>query len=386
MSSIAWGSGSGADIELPFVGNSTVDALQIGDALFVDFATVSPASDTQFLLQFDGAVGAYNNGATLPAQGVSGNVFSAQVGTNAQLACVVDGQRQAIERTTLSTDFTETAINHTSGPALGMQSFGCRFFYKPGTATGIYQEAQAVSGGNSNWVVKGEGGNPGRIVVALGGSQWDSPYNLVAGQWADISFQYDYTNTRAGFWVNGVYIQGGTVSASGFISYPNTASQIFLMEGWANRENDYSIDTFELWTGDRYSSALPSNGIAPRTIYNPGGTAILSGIISPGNLIEVSWDVDVNSPYAGGVSAVYAFSSGAWVQVGGANPSSPITGLSLPMTAGEMVKIELAASGDTLQTQTPELLWVRVDYAPLSTGGIPFRYQGRTGPSMAGQR
>jgi len=53
-----------------------------------------------------------------------------------------------------------------------------------------------------------------------------------------------------------------------------------------------------------------------------------------------------------------------WTTVGGSNPTSPITGLSIPVQAGvtKWLRVYLAPKADTLQSETPTLNAIRVTH------------------------
>ena len=55
------------------------------------------------------------------------------------------------------------------------------------------------------------------------------------------------------------------------------------------------------------------------------------------------------------------------MQVGGDYPTSPITGLSAVASGTSAVKVELEPKSDTLQTETPVLDWVEIEWVPAIT-------------------
>lgn len=69
---------------------------------------------------------------------------------------------------------------------------------------------------------------------------------------------------------------------------------------------------------------------------------------------------------------VYDCDLGAWVQVGGASPTSPIVGLEIKIADAvtDIIRVTMDPKADALQTETPKLLDLTVTYGPLGGGRI----------------
>jgi len=101
------------------------------------------------------------------------------------------------------------------------------------------------------------------------------------------------------------------------------------------------------------------------------GSAILSDTAFAGATIgQVDWAVDAGS---GTVSAIHLNSGTVgtpiWTQVGGVNPTSPITGLTVVVAATSIVKISLTPVADALQSASPTFDWLML--TPQSTAYQP---------------
>jgi len=82
-------------------------------------------------------------------------------------------------------------------------------------------------------------------------------------------------------------------------------------------------------------------------------------------LTQIDWSGTFGASY-GQVRAVYVYSSGQWVQVGGDYPTPPLTGLSLQVSGPDLVKVELEPKQDALHSETPILDWLSVALEPIT--------------------
>lgn len=112
----------------------------------------------------------------------------------------------------------------------------------------------------------------------------------------------------------------------------------------------------------RYKGSAQNGGAQPSVSCTYAG---LAGVAPT----AVSWSATEGDAY-GRVKRVYVNDVLAgWTQVGGDYPTSPVSvsGLTLPGT-GEAVRVELEPKADALQSETPVLDWVQLEYTAASTG------------------
>jgi hypothetical protein len=120
----------------------------------------------------------------------------------------------------------------------------------------------------------------------------------------------------------------------------------------ANRGFQGYLAGMRLSNAVRYSSAFSPH------LYEAGSVSCTDSAFAGGTVSRVDWSVDSGS---GTVSAVYLWTAAGWQQVGGANPTSPLTGLAVTVPGGgSIVKVALAPLAGGLQLVTPTLDWVQV--------------------------
>lgn len=109
-----------------------------------------------------------------------------------------------------------------------------------------------------------------------------------------------------------------------------------------------------------------------RTRYENGNVIGSYVGVDGQEISEVSWTGTFGASY-GSVYQVYVNDAGVWTQVGGDNPTSPITGLSCVASGSDAVRVHLAPKTDDPQSETPTLGYVRWVQAPHSTVVSPRR-------------
>jgi hypothetical protein len=101
--------------------------------------------------------------------------------------------------------------------------------------------------------------------------------------------------------------------------------------------------------------------------FPAAGTVIAGNNPLAGTLTEVAWSATESGDNEGDVLAVEVWSGGTWQVVGGASPTSPLTGLSLSVVSGNLLRFTLAPKTDALQSETPVLTWAE---ATVEAGGL----------------
>lgn len=214
-------------------------------------------------------------------------------------------------------------------------------------------------GGSDNSTTDGSG-NAWRILI----NNWlPTGVTLQTGVWYHLAFcqwvEDGTNNHKAQMFLNGVGSSVTTLNSSvplycrvcegEYHGQPyvgatnNNQSPIEYLDGqideaWVTRERTYS--------GNFSPVRFPASG-----------TVVAGNNAAAGTLTRIEWSATESGDNEGDVSAVEVYSEGSWQAVGGASPTSPITGLSLPVVAGNLVRFTLTPKADTLQSETPKLTW-----------------------------
>ncbi|MDD3494117.1 MAG: hypothetical protein PHZ19_11545 [Candidatus Thermoplasmatota archaeon] len=144
-----------------------------------------------------------------------------------------------------------------------------------------------------------------------------------------------------------------------------------------------SYDQNPVHFGDEYrlsNVARYSADFSP-TRYPASGTVVaVTPLALPRTINAIAWaattGVDIGDVYQIHVNTGTDLSP-VWTQVGGDNPTSPITPIGLATTAADLVRVTLTPGFDatlsaTLQNETPVLDWLEVDWA--AVGGARAQY------------
>ncbi len=136
------------------------------------------------------------------------------------------------------------------------------------------------------------------------------------------------------------------------------------------RIDDVKYSTVSQFSSDftvaRYKSAAQNSGTQP---YVQASNAGLTGMVPS----AVSWSATTGAAY-GQVKRVWVNGSAGWVQVGGDYPTSPVSVSGLVLPSADAVRVELEpeqVSG--IQSETPVLDWVQLEYTAPATGGRVYR-------------
>ena len=131
------------------------------------------------------------------------------------------------------------------------------------------------------------------------------------------------------------------------------------------RIDDVKYGTVSQFSSDftvaRYKSAAQNSGSQPSVSCTYAG---LAGVAPT----AVSWSATEGDAY-GRIKRVYVNDLQAgWTQVGGDYPTSPVSVSGLVLASEDAVRVELEPKADALQSETPVLDWVQLEYVPVSTG------------------
>jgi hypothetical protein len=192
------------------------------------------------------------------------------------------------------------------------------------------------------------------------------PYTL-AGGWHHLAVTWNGTGRSQLLWVDGVNITNYDYNTSPGGQTTSDAYNVRLGAGTVGAHDEVRLSKVV-----RYSSTFSPHA------YEAGSVACSDTAFGGGTVSRVDWSVDSGS---GTVTAVYLWTSGGWQQVGGANPTSPLTGLAVTVPAGgSVVKVAMSPLAGGLQLVTPTLDWVQVTAS--SVGASRVSRPQRLGPYL----
>ena len=348
---LAWGKPSGADILRPFTGYSTLSSTRIinpgaDEGLMLDWVT--HAHDANALAHIIGREGAGNADDSIDNCDVTPGSWQA------------DGWLGAYDmHDRWSAAASIPQVNVTTGWTVEF------WVYRDVTATVDAKAMFYVSGGSPAAVILIDEyvpttGDQIRFYVcdALNHIVQTTAIGVFpAAVWHHVSLE------RYGDVLN-AYIDGAKVvnglSCAAIIS--DAAKTSFYSSAGSGSVRDYQ---------DLYitQQALHAGAAFAPHRYEAGSAILEDAAFAGGTITDVSWSVDSGN---GAVSAVYLNEgtdlAPSWTQIGGANPSSPITGLSIPVTATNIIKLTMTPLADALQSASPTLDWAMVT---VNTNNLP---------------
>lgn len=365
MATIGWGT-TGADTDLTWVDNSTLSGTRLlTETVLLNWDEPDVAADTFLLQRWNAKSGAYATNETVTCEGASTQTLKAFIGAGGSITGGANALNLAVSHVRPSYWY------HSAGAAQGgAQDWGFRFFFRFNAALGTYQKL--IRNANGSWDITVFAS--GSMNVTINGNSVSlGAGSIVTGTWYELVVHCDNTTSHLfGVWLNGTWIGSNTYSAPAYISYPNSGSNlVFLNLINSDASAPTTGDGLELWLSARHTADLGS-AISPRLFYPASGTVVTANNTLEGTLEEISWFSTESGDNEGDVSTVEVWTSGSWQAIGGASPSSPITGLSLPVVAGNLLRFTLAANVDTLKTETPILTWAQATIG--ATGGIVVPY------------
>ena len=352
MLTIGWGTGSGAQTQLPWADNCSLSGTTVADGqVRLAWQTVAAQSDTYLLADFETApTGEVADGADFPAYG--NNTLTARVVRAGGLTIADCGLRRGVTQ-----DGSTSYLWHRLGtPLWAASSFGARCHLR---LDGHVSERFALNGGNAAWGVGWDAW--GRLYVEVLSRRLTTTEAVVPGTWHDVACQYDHLQSAMRLWVDGVCVGSLWGATAAWVTYPSSASQLFVAGGDRPDASGMSLDTLELWQGVRYAEA---SDLAPRRFLPLTGEIVTTNNPQAGTLTQVEWSAVSGEGNAGRIHQVQVLSGGCWVPVGDDNPTSPLIDLNLPASAGDLLKFVLLPSSDPLATQTPLLTWAKATLLP----------------------
>lgn len=392
MTTIGWGT-SGADVDLPWSGNSTLTNCTIVSSA-VQVAQAVPASDANtlglWLLNEGSGASAVDSSAT----GNTGLTVDAGAGAAWETAAPWQGAAHVAAAAPSAIWLYCDDLASPAQIAAGTYEAWIRPDHDP-TDTSHYDRWLSIE--PNPWLSYdttiavyhiGNVGTPqGRWSVFPGHSVGgfgavDTGAYWSYGDWVHVRVTWVRDASNGGLGTVALYVNGNAI-CSGAYQYAGTndagfGQRIAVLNSWAN--NLYApgaADTIRL------SSVVRSDAW---TRYAGYGIAIAGNSTATGTLTRVAWDAGGSGAFGGAVNNVKVYTGGQWVQVGGYNPTSPITGLALPVVPGNLLRFRVDASSDSARSETTILTSAT---ATITTGGLTLpmitRLPGRVGPSLAGR-
>jgi len=190
--------------------------------------------------------------------------------------------------------------------------------------------------------------------------------------WNHVAVQYERGGTQRVF-VNGIQ----TVSGASGAGANSTGDLIVgrLSKSSTGYQNRCYVDDMRLSDAARYSdtfsparykSAAQNSGTQP---YAQASYAGLAGMVPA----EVSWSATAGDLYGKVKRILVNDVSAGWTAVGGNYPTSPVTISGLVLASADAVRVELEPKADALQSETPVLDWLHLEYTLPVTGGRVYR-------------
>jgi hypothetical protein len=187
-------------------------------------------------------------------------------------------------------------------------------------------------------------------MLGSGSANWTYP-STVDGPTDELLHHYALQYSSAlgtSFYKDGVKTAGGTPSVT-----PTAGASVTL------RGNSFgTTGAYEKFNAFHYTGATLFDANFTPYYYNGSGTRTLQHAASGETLDSIAWTATTNAA-RGAVSAIHVNTGSNetpnWVAVGGANPTSPLTGLNYTVPTN-CVRFTLATGTDTYRRQTPVLL------------------------------
>ena len=374
MATIGWGSGSSADTELAWDGNSTLSSTRVvSGAVQIDVARPAVIASTIALWRLNEA--SWN--------GTAGEVLDA--GANALHGQAINGAVTAAGYMDMAGDFDggdyakapySTEYNLDATDDLTME---CWFKLDRlnahqtliGTMVDGTRRTARVRVNSNNTLLGSVGGSDNATSDGLGNAwrvlvnNWlPSGVTLQTGVWYHLAFcewvESGTNNHKGQLFLDGV---GSTVNtfASEVPLYSRPCEGGYQGQYYIGATNyngspieylDGQVDEVRLARERLYTADFTP------TRFPASGTAISGNNTVAGTLTQIDWTATESGDNEGDVSAVEVYTGSAWQAVGGASPSSPITGLSLPVTTGNILRFTMTPKASTLD-ETPILTWAK---------------------------
>jgi hypothetical protein len=368
----------GADVPggIPFSGNVSLSGCRLvgaggaDDALALDWSR-NPGSNCAALWRFNEAAYTGATGEVLDAIGTA----HGQAMNGAQTATT--GMTRALQTVGASDQYVRfpysSVFAHTGSGAVaawvywdGSTYSGNRLYIRTNSSS-YWGIALFVEDDGTPRLLLVRGGTMRALsgTVALGNG-----WNYLVGRW-DASKQYCDLYTTAG-------VYRDSMSSSGSIRQGKAVTTI-ASDIPAAPYRTLRTDELAIYNQEMPQSAFDALGYW----YPASGSATLTGAgLATRVPTAVSWTATVGAEY-GAVSTIELLDAAlGWTQVGGDNPTSPISVSGITLAADASVRVTLTPKADAIRSETPILQDLTLTYADAATY-IPRRISPiRIGPRL----
>lgn len=363
MGTITWG----ADVAggVPFSGNVSLSGCRLigaggaDDALALDWSR-NPGTDCAALWRFDEA--AY------VAQGVDYEVLDSVTGTTNQgmamigANTVASGMSRCVQTNGAAGDYVRwpyhTIFQHTGSGAVAMWAYCDGATYT--------QQIWCRTNSSTTWGIVLQTLADGRVLLAMvrGGVQRNlnstdtlaAGWNYLVGRW-DAAKQYLDLYTSVGSYHYEMASSGAVRRGSGWTTLGQAVA--------GTATDSLRTDELALWNVEKPQATFDALGYW----YPSSGTGTLTGTGLAAKVPSaVSWNATEGASY-GEVSKVELLDASlGWTQVGGDNPTSPISVSGITLAADQCLRVTLTPKADAIRSETPILQDVTVTYPDAATG------------------
>ncbi len=355
---IRWG-GTGGDINLPWAENCDLDGTRVAsDDVLLDWCQFEPDEQTLGLWHLNEAGWDGTPGEVVDSSG------NGHHGTAANGADTVPGW---LDRAGSFSAPLQTAVEIPYSAALNPDWFTVEFWVKWNGTAADYQTPMSSRDGAAKlgWIMYVENSNTWVFWHGTG-SAWIrtvAAVSPISNQWQHVAV---YLQVLAAV---SIYINGALVGQRGSSLYHvNTSKPTYLGAGYIGGYHwNGLVDEVRLSSGQRYSGPF-----SPTRYPEAGTVTARYGPMTEQRLSQIAWN-GTFGPDTGRLRRLWVYSGGDWQQVGGDYPTSPITGLELPVTGPDLVRVELEPKADALQSETPTLDWLEVGLETAYVPKPPFR-------------
>jgi len=366
-------SGGGADTNETFAGNVALSGTRViaegagDDSLACDWNWPTPGANDMLLKLEDAA------GQTLAD---AGKGYTAYRGTtsgaeNEDASWLTESW---LEEHGLSYNTDLAAYETATAEALPTGTeFSLMLWLKIAASTGAYQTPYY-------WRDAGMG-------IACESYWWTNDtitHHIYIGGWHNIAHAFTdgsihclIVSAKSGSRVR-VAVDGDIASAAMASTFSNM--NVNLQLGRADSGRDILGNIYGAYWATHELSDAEIAAISKR--YAQGSAVIQYNFGAAQSLTNIAWNATETGDWEGDISKIEVYDQGltAWVQKGGASPTSPIDLSGSPVTIGsaalaDIIRVTVDPKSDTLQSETAKLLDMTLTHSAAGPSTFPYYYQ-----------
>jgi len=238
-----------------------------------------------------------------------------------------------------------------------------------GEGAGLFLQEFAVNNGYDIGLYHGWGSY--KYMVRSGGA---TTFNVNANvadflvnTWHHIAICYSLTNNTFKFYIDGTQKVGTTFTAS----VDNTLAyfRVGYSSFFAGAFDSGQVDGVAIHAEPHYTA-----NFSPHR-YEQGNSVIQYNFGAAQSLTNIAWNATETGDWEGDISKIEVYDQDltAWVQKGGASPTSPIDLSGSPVTIGsaalaDIIRVTVDPKSDTLQSETAKLLDMTLTHSAAAGG------------------